>query len=175
VLAADPANGEAQVLLARLLLFEDPGRAAELARAGQATHPDSYALAQAITTIAPLLSDVIPSLSEESSPNTQTPQTARPNQAPTNDTLPNDPARAPYLEAIDALRRPVLRSTLSRVEGPSKDDIDTALDRLIHSVRLNRRYQDDAARRTALALFAILGPQHELTRKHQRPLEMALF
>jgi putative thioredoxin len=42
-------------------------------------------------------------------------------------------------------------------------------------VRRNRRYEDDAARRAALAIFKVLGDDHPLTRKHRRALAMVLF
>ena len=74
--------------------------------------------------------------------------------------LPDDPAREGYVAGIEAL---------------GAGDLDTALVKLTESVRRNRRYHEDAARRTALALFSVLGDKHELTRKHRRSLEMALF
>jgi putative thioredoxin len=74
--------------------------------------------------------------------------------------LPDDPARESYAAGVEALRA---------------GELDAALAGLIDSVRRNKRYHEDAARRTALALFSVLGDKHELTRKHRRPLEMALF
>jgi putative thioredoxin len=74
--------------------------------------------------------------------------------------LPDDPARESYVAGIEALRA---------------GDHDAALTQLVGSVRRNRRYNEDAARKTALALFAVLGDKSELTRKHRRSLEMALF
>jgi putative thioredoxin len=74
--------------------------------------------------------------------------------------LPEDPARESYAGGLQAL---------------ASGDVDAALSRLIDSVRRNRRYHDDAARKTALALFAVIGDKHDLTLKHRRALEMALF
>jgi len=74
--------------------------------------------------------------------------------------LPDDPAREAYLGGAEAL---------------AAGDIDAALTKLVDSVRRNRRFHDDAARKTCLALFAVLGDRHELTLKHRRSLEMALF
>jgi putative thioredoxin len=74
--------------------------------------------------------------------------------------MPDDPARESYLMGVNALR---------------SGDLDAALAGFVDSVRRNRRYHDDAARKTALALFNVLGDRHDLTRKHRRSLEMALF
>jgi putative thioredoxin len=74
--------------------------------------------------------------------------------------LAEDPARESYVAGIEALRA---------------GDLDVALTQLVASVRLNKRFHEDAARKTALALFAVLGDKSEVTRKHRRSLEMALF
>jgi putative thioredoxin len=74
--------------------------------------------------------------------------------------LPESPAREPYAEGVAAL---------------AAGDLDLALTRLVDSVARNRRYQDEAARKTCLAVFALLGDRNELTQKHRRRLEMALF
>jgi putative thioredoxin len=46
---------------------------------------------------------------------------------------------------------------------------------LIDVVRINRRLDDDGARRALLALFTLLGEQDPRTRKYRRALEQALF
>jgi putative thioredoxin len=74
--------------------------------------------------------------------------------------LPEAPAREPYGRAIDALK---------------VADLDTALESLIEVVRLDRKYDDDGARRAVLAVFAILGEKHPTTRKHRRNFDMAVF
>ena len=74
--------------------------------------------------------------------------------------LPDDPAREGYVAAFQAL---------------ASGDQETALSQLVASVRRNRRYHDEAARKTAVALFLVLGEKHPLTQKHRRALEMALF
>jgi putative thioredoxin len=76
------------------------------------------------------------------------------------DELPADPARDALLDGLDAIKA---------------RDLDAGLGSLVQAVRLNRRYQDEAARRACIALFAVLGNGDELTRKHRRALEMALF
>jgi putative thioredoxin len=74
--------------------------------------------------------------------------------------LPDSPARDAYLQAVTALQ---------------SGDIDSALAGLVDSVRKDRHYHDDLARRTLLWLFNVLGDRQELTKKHRRALESALF
>jgi putative thioredoxin len=54
-------------------------------------------------------------------------------------------------------------------------DADAALGAFVQAVRLNKRYEDDLARRACLAVFAALGDKNDMTKKHRRALEMALF
>jgi putative thioredoxin len=135
VLAEEPDNAAAAALLARLLVFESTARAQDLARAAAKADAAFVPESQAVQGVVDLL--------EENA-----------------EALPDDAARAPYLEAMAALGR---------------GETDLALARLVDSVRLNRRYHNDAARRAAVALFTLLGPQDPLTRKHRRALESALF
>ena len=132
VLAAEPQNAEASLLLAKTLLFKDPARAIELTRGAPAA---SFDAANAIKTIATLIQG---------------------DERP----LPDDAAKAPYVEALQAL---------------SNHDIDAALGGFVQSVRLSKRWNDDAARKAALAMFHYLGSQDPLTQKHRRALENALF
>jgi putative thioredoxin len=74
--------------------------------------------------------------------------------------LPDDPSRSVVAEAEASLKA---------------GDIDMALSGFVQAVRLNRRYEDELARRACLAVFALLGDKNELTKKHRRSLEMALF
>jgi len=130
--ALEPANPEAALALAKLVVFKDPARATQLSH----THGTDYAEAEAVRRVAEALTDRAPS------------------------DLPDDPARAPYAAGVGALQ-----------DG----DTDVALSQLVDSVRRNRHFHDDAARKLALALFAVLGDRHPLTQKHRRPLERALF
>jgi putative thioredoxin len=74
--------------------------------------------------------------------------------------LPEDVARESFAAGLEAL---------------AAGDADAALGALVQSVRLNRTYQEEAARRACVAIFKVLGDRSELTRKHRRALEMALF
>jgi putative thioredoxin len=74
--------------------------------------------------------------------------------------LPESPGRDAYVNAVETLR---------------KGDLDAALAAMVDSVRRDRHFHDDVARRTLLQLFNVLGDRHELTQTHRRALEMALF
>lgn len=50
-----------------------------------------------------------------------------------------------------------------------------ALEELLASVRLDRSWEDGAARKSMLAVFELLGMDAPLTRKYQRKLENVLF
>ena len=52
---------------------------------------------------------------------------------------------------------------------------EEALDELLESVRLDRRFADDAARKAVLAVFDILGLESTLVREYQRRLTQLLF
>ena len=56
-----------------------------------------------------------------------------------------------------------------------KKDIESALTTLIELVTVNKNYQDELPRRAVIALFQLLGQQHDLTRKFQRRFSMALY
>ena len=56
----------------------------------------------------------------------------------------------------------------------ARRDLDTALERLVDAASVDRAFADELARRAAVALFRLLGHDHELTRRHQRRLSMIL-
>jgi putative thioredoxin len=74
--------------------------------------------------------------------------------------LPESSGKEAYISAIETLR---------------KGDLDAAMGGLVDSVRRDKHFHDDVARRTLLYLFNVLGDRHELTQTHRRALEMALF
>jgi putative thioredoxin len=74
--------------------------------------------------------------------------------------LPDDPSRDAIAGAVASL---------------GSGDVDAALGGFVQAVRLNKRYEDELARRACIALFAVLGDKNDLTKKHRRALEMALF
>ncbi len=61
------------------------------------------------------------------------------------------------------------------VQLAAQGQYEAALDELLESVRLDRRFADEAARKAILAVFDILGAQSPLTREYQRKLSQVLF
>lgn len=57
----------------------------------------------------------------------------------------------------------------------AREQYPEALDELLESVRLDRSFADGAARKAALAVFDILGPDSQVTREYQRRLSSLLF
>lgn len=76
------------------------------------------------------------------------------------DALPDGPARAPVADALAALRA---------------GDFDTALARLIDAIRADRYYDDDGARKLAVALFQTLGEGHAVSKRHRPAFNMSLY
>jgi putative thioredoxin len=74
--------------------------------------------------------------------------------------LPDDPAREPYLGAVAALRQGTL---------------DEALQGFIDALSRHRDFDDDGPRKACVAIFTLLGEQHELVKKHSRAFGMALW
>ena len=72
--------------------------------------------------------------------------------------LPADAAKADYVAAIEGLRN---------------RDFDGALERFIGVLRENRKYDDDGSRRACIAIFRLLGEEHDITMKHRRSFDRA--
>ncbi len=135
VLSKEVGNHHAMVLLARNRVFSEPGKAMELV---QSIEEDSehFPLAEAITTIGDLL-----------------------RKRDHSETLPEDPVREAYLEAIERL---------------AHQQFDQALEKFIGVIRENRFYDDDGSRKAVIAIFRILGDEHEITLNHRRDFGSAL-
>lgn len=54
-------------------------------------------------------------------------------------------------------------------------DYDVALEHLIKAVMIDKNYDKDLPRKTAIAIFHYLGEQHPITKKHRRMFDMALY
>ncbi|MEM1125201.1 MAG: tetratricopeptide repeat protein [Bacteroidota bacterium] len=74
--------------------------------------------------------------------------------------LPEGPGREAFTQALVAL---------------ADGDFDAAVPRFIEVITVDRYYADDAARKACVALFTLLGPQHEVTRTYRRRFDMALY
>jgi putative thioredoxin len=82
---------------------------------------------------------------------------------------------------IDLVETPETVSTRSapHLAGARKalasHDLDRTLDRLVDAIQADRAFGDELARRAAVALFHLLGPDHDLTRAYQRRLASVLL
>ena len=78
----------------------------------------------------------------------------------TTDELDVAPVKKDYLEAIRLLR-----------DGKN----EAALEGFIDVIRRNRYYDDDGARKAVIAVFKLLGEDHETTRAYRNPFANALY
>ena len=78
----------------------------------------------------------------------------------TPDVLDDAPVKPDYLNAIRLLR-----------EGKN----EAALKGFIDVIRRNRYYEDDGARKAVIAVFKLLGEDHETTRAYRNPFANALY
>lgn len=76
------------------------------------------------------------------------------------DSLPPDPAKSIYLKGV---------------QGVTTLDFDNALRCFIEVLRINREYDDDGARKGCVAIFKILGEEHEIVQRHRRDFSGALY
>ena len=128
---ADALGDDARLLLARLLVFSEPDRAAALTEGLAGPEPD------AVRTLTRFLS--LPD---------------------TPDVLDDAPVRDAYLAAARSLR-----------DG----DADRALDELIAIVQGDRAYDDDGARKAAVAIFQTLGEDDAVVQKHRPVFNRSLY
>jgi putative thioredoxin len=73
--------------------------------------------------------------------------------------LPENPVKQLYLEALHALVR---------------FDHAVAVERFIAVIRGDRYYDDEGARKACVAIFTMLGEEHEITRTYRREFSSAL-
>ena len=81
-------------------------------------------------------------------------------RAEAQDSFKPDSVRDLYVAAIDKAR---------------SNDFGSAIDDLIEVIRKNRYYDDDGSRKACVAIFTLLGRDHEVTRKYRPALSAALF
>ena len=74
--------------------------------------------------------------------------------------LPESPVKDHYLRAIRRARA---------------GDFEAALEGFIEVVRRDRKYDDDGSRKACVAIFNLLGNDHELTKRFRAVLSSALF
>ena len=74
--------------------------------------------------------------------------------------LPDEDGKDNYVEAVKAL---------------TEYDWNEALQAFIKVIQSNRYYDEDGARKACIAIFNVLGPTHEYTRKNRRLFDMVLY
>jgi putative thioredoxin len=74
------------------------------------------------------------------------------------DTLQEAPVREPYLAAIRSL---------------AASDFDAALAGFIEVLRTDRSYENDGSRKICIALFRLLGEDHDVVRRHRKAFDRA--
>jgi putative thioredoxin len=74
--------------------------------------------------------------------------------------MEEDPSKQNLKEAIEAARN---------------KDFETAIQALIQILWLNKSYMDEIARRAGVAIFTLLGKEHDITKKLRRRFDMSLY
>lgn len=60
-------------------------------------------------------------------------------------------------------------------EGLEDGDLEKSIDALIQAVMIDKGYCDELPRKSVIAIFNLLGSDHELTRKFRKRFDMALY
>jgi putative thioredoxin len=99
--------------------------------------------------------------------------------------LEAEPDYADLSESVRTLGALLVRSASALPEGESREaygaaveslrsgDLDAALDRFIAVLRNDRYYDDDGSRKACIAIFRLLGEEHEVTMKYRRAFDRA--
>ena len=74
--------------------------------------------------------------------------------------LPDGAGKEDYIAAIQSLKN---------------EDFDTALAKFIEVIRNDRYYDDDGSRKACIAIFKYLGETHDITLKHRKVFNRALY
>jgi putative thioredoxin len=136
VIAAEPDNGQAIVLLAQAHLETDPEQAVRMLEPIKLGSEHSEE-AEGIRTLVDMFKHV-----EQAG------------------SLPDHAVRAGYETAIREAR---------------SGSFEAALDGFVNVIRRNRYYDDDGSRKACIAIFKLLGEDHQVTRAYQDALSNALY
>jgi putative thioredoxin len=89
---------------------------------------------------------------------------------------------AEYVRSIEALvncdfdENPKITEKIGEgKQGIQTGDLDKSLSSLIEAVMIDKEYCNQLPRKSVIAIFNLLGPDHELTRKYRRRFDMALY
>lgn len=69
----------------------------------------------------------------------------------------------------------VWKTYISGIEALNRKNYEAALESWIDVIMFNRKLDDDGARKACVALFKLLGNEHEITKKYHRRFSMALY
>ncbi len=70
---------------------------------------------------------------------------------------------------------PVAQALTQAKQSATEGRLETAIQHLIKAVSIDKSYAKHLPRKAAIALFRILGPEHELTKAWRRQFDMALY
>ncbi|NTU54563.1 MAG: tetratricopeptide repeat protein [Chlorobiaceae bacterium] len=99
--------------------------------------------------------------------------------------LEGEPEHADLSEAVRTLAPLLMRSDSDLPDGDAREayrsavetlslgDMDGALASFIGVLRENRYYDNDGSRKACIAIFRILGEEHQTTQKHRRSFDRA--
>jgi len=89
---------------------------------------------------------------------------------------PDDTPAAAELEARIGANSADLQARLALARAHvSAQRHEAALEQLLEIIRCDRKWNDEAGRKTMLAVFDLLGPQHALVARYRRLLASALY
>ena len=76
-------------------------------------------------------------------------------------------------ESIEA--GPFKEKLVNAINGAKNSDFDKVFENLINIVMINKEFMDEVARKVCVALFILLGPDHDMTLKYRRRFDMSLY
>jgi len=82
---------------------------------------------------------------------------------------------ARFMEYLPEDELPVDKALSTGQEALQRNDLETAIQALIDATTLDKNFRNEMPRRTAIALFRLLGPQHEVTKNYRWKFDMALY
>lgn len=69
-----------------------------------------------------------------------------------------------------------MAATLAQARSSlESNDLEAGIQALIKAVKIDKSFQNDLPRRSAIAIFNMLGPGHEITKKYRKNFDMALY
>ncbi|NTV25779.1 MAG: thioredoxin [Chlorobiaceae bacterium] len=101
------------------------------------------------------------------------------------ETIEGEPGQSDLCEIVRTIAPMIERPDADLPEGVQRDayasaiaalrnrDFDAALDRFIGVLRQERQYDQDGSRKACIAIFRLLGEDHEITMKYRRAFDRA--